>query len=49
MRLVDAVRGGADVTQVVTAVAEAETVLNTVMAVRDRVIAAYQEILRMPI
>ncbi len=45
----DAVRGGADVTQVVTAVAEAETVLNTVMAVRDRVIDAYKDVLRMPI
>lgn len=40
---------GADVSQVVTAVAEAETVLNTVMAVRDRVIDAYKDVLRMPI
>jgi flagellar hook-basal body complex protein FliE len=44
-----AVGDGADLTQVVTAVAEAETVLNTVMAVRDRVIDAYKDILRMPI
>lgn len=44
-----AVGGGADVSQVVTAVAEAETVLNTVMAVRDRVIDAYKDVLRMPI
>ncbi|HSO43028.1 MAG TPA: flagellar hook-basal body complex protein FliE [Rhodospirillales bacterium] len=44
-----AVGDGADVTQVVTAVAEAETVLNTVMAVRDRVIDAYKDVLRMPI
>lgn len=44
-----AVGNGADVTQVVTAVAEAETVLNTVMAVRDRVIDAYKDVLRMPI
>jgi flagellar hook-basal body complex protein FliE len=44
-----AVGDGADVSQVVTAVAEAETVLNTVMAVRDRVIDAYKDVLRMPI
>jgi|APTNR8051073442_1049403.scaffolds.fasta_scaffold01604_2 flagellar hook-basal body complex protein FliE len=44
-----AVGGGADLSQVVTAVAEAETVLNTVMAVRDRVIDAYKDVLRMPI
>jgi flagellar hook-basal body complex protein FliE len=34
---------------VVTAVAEAETTLQTVVAVRDKVIAAYQDIMRMPI
>jgi flagellar hook-basal body complex protein FliE len=39
----------ADLTQVVTAVAEAETVLNTVVAVRDRVVEAYKDIMRMPI
>lgn len=44
-----AVAGKADLTQVVTAVAEAEATLRTVAAVRDKVIAAYQEILRMPI
>ena len=40
---------GADLSQVVTAVAEAETTLQTVIAVRERVIEAYKEILRMPI
>jgi flagellar hook-basal body complex protein FliE len=34
---------------VVTAVSEAETTLQTVVAVRDKVISAYQEIIRMPI
>lgn len=44
-----AVADQADLTRVVTAVAEAETVLNTVVAVRDRVIEAYKDIMRMPI
>lgn len=39
----------ADLNQVVTAVAEAEVTLQTVVAVRDKVIDAYKEILRMPI
>lgn len=44
-----AVAGKADVTDVVTAVTNAEVALDTVVAVRDRVITAYQEIIRMPI
>lgn len=44
-----AVAGKADVVDVVTAVAEAETTLEMVVTVRDRVVNAYQEILRMPI
>lgn len=44
-----AVAGKADVTDVVTAVNNAEMALDTVIAVRDRVISAYQEIMRMPI
>ncbi len=39
----------AEITDIVTAVANAEVTLQTVVAVRDRVVAAYQEILRMPI
>lgn len=39
----------ADLTQVVTAVAEADLTLQTVVAVRDKVIEAYKEILRTPI
>lgn len=41
--------GQGDIVNVVTAIAAAETQLETVMAVRDQVIQAYQEILRMPI
>ena len=33
---------------VVTAVAESELALETLVAVRDKVIAAYEEIMRMP-
>ncbi len=44
-----ALAGKADVTDVVTAVANAEMSLNTVVAVRDRVISAYQDIIKMPI
>ncbi|MBX3455526.1 flagellar hook-basal body complex protein FliE [Ferrovibrio sp.] len=44
-----AVAGKADVTDVVTAVTNAEVALDTVVAVRDKVITAYQEIMRMPI
>ncbi|MDZ4778345.1 MAG: flagellar hook-basal body complex protein FliE [Alphaproteobacteria bacterium] len=44
-----AASGKADIVNVVTAIAQAETTLETVMAVRDQVIQAYQEILRMPI
>ena len=44
-----AVEGKADITDVVTAVAEAELTLQTVVAVRDQVVQAYQDILRMPI
>ncbi len=39
----------ADLSQVVTAVAEAELTLQTVVAVRDKVLEAYQDIIRMPI
>lgn len=42
-------QGKAELIDVVTAVASAEASLETVMAVRDQVISAYQEIMRMPI
>ncbi|XBQ15327.1 MAG: flagellar hook-basal body complex protein FliE [Oceanicaulis sp.] len=44
-----AATGQAELVDVVTAVAAAEVQLETVVAVRDQVIRAYQEIMRMPI
>lgn len=44
-----AVTGEADLTDVVEAVTNAELTLNTTVAIRDRMISAYQEIMRMPI
>ena len=44
-----AVAGKTELADVVTAVSNAEVALQTVVAVRDRVIQAYQDILRMPI
>jgi flagellar hook-basal body complex protein FliE len=41
--------GKADIVDVVTAVAESEAAMETLVAVRDRVIAAYEDIMRMPI
>ena len=42
-------QGKADMIDVVTAVAETELAMETLVSVRDRVIAAYEEIMRMPI
>jgi len=44
-----AVAGKADIREVVAAVANTEMTLDTVVNVRDKVINAYNEILRMPI
>ena len=44
-----AIAGKADLNEVVQAVTNAEVTLQTVLAVRDRVIQAYQDIIRMPI
>jgi flagellar hook-basal body complex protein FliE len=41
--------GRANVVDVVTAVAETEVTVETMVAVRDRMINAYEEIMRMPI
>lgn len=41
--------GKANMVDVVTAVAETEVALETMVTLRDRVISAYEEILRMPI
>jgi flagellar hook-basal body complex protein FliE len=43
------VQGKADLVDTVTAISSAEANLNTVMAVRDQVINAYQDVLKMPI
>ena len=45
----NAVAGKADLSQVVTAVSNAEVTLQAAVAVRDRVIQAYLDIIRMPI
>lgn len=44
-----AASGKSNLVDVVTAVAESETALQTLVAVRDRVIAAYEEIMRMQV
>ena len=44
-----AAAGQADITEVVMAVSQAEMTLETVVALRDRVIKAYQDIINMPI
>lgn len=46
---VKAAVGEADILDVVSAVSTAEVTLQSVVAVRDRVVQAYQEIMRMPI
>ena len=43
------VQGKTDMVDVVTAISSAETSLETVMAVRDQVIAAYQQVMQMQI
>ena len=44
-----AVAGNADLAAVTQAVTDAQVALQTVVAVRDRVISAYQDIIKMPI
>jgi flagellar hook-basal body complex protein FliE len=46
---VQALSGSGDLSQVITAVAEAEVAVQTVVAIRDRVIEAYKDVMRMPI
>ncbi len=45
----ESLTGKVELSDLVTAVANAELTISTVVAVRDRVINAYQEIIRMPI
>jgi flagellar hook-basal body complex protein FliE len=44
-----AMTGGADPHALVAALASSQTAIDTVATVRDRVVEAYQEILRMPV
>jgi flagellar hook-basal body complex protein FliE len=44
-----AVAGKANMVDVATAISNAEVTLEAVVAVRDRIVQAYQEIMRMPI
>ncbi|MCW9033683.1 MAG: flagellar hook-basal body complex protein FliE [Alphaproteobacteria bacterium] len=46
---VAAVAGKADLSQVVTAVAEAEFTVKAAVAIKDKVITSYKQILRMPV
>src|SRR4051812_15495254 len=46
-KITQGVQGKADLVDVVTAISSAETSLETVMAVRDQVISACQEVMRM--
>ena len=46
---IQAIAGGGNLTDVVTALSHAELALQTATAVRDRVVSAYQDILKMPI
>jgi flagellar hook-basal body complex protein FliE len=41
--------GKANIVDVVTAVAETEVAIDTLVSVRDKVVSAYEEIMRMPI
>ncbi len=46
---IDMVNGKANVVDMVTALSETEMAIESMVTIRDRVIAAYEEIMRMPI
>lgn len=46
---ISAMAGDAELVDVVTAISAAEVTLETVVAVRDKVLGAYNDIMRMPI
>lgn len=48
-KALDLVNGKGDIVDVVTAVSQSELAIETMVTVRDRVISAYEEIMRMPI
>lgn len=43
------IAGAGNLTEVVTAVSKAELALQSAVAIRDRVVQAYQDVMRMPI
>ena len=45
----DLVNGKGDIVDVVTAISQTEIAMETMVTIRDRVISAYEEIMRMPI
>ncbi len=45
----EGVKGNADINEVVNAVNSAESSLKTMIALRDKIITSYQEILKMPV
>ena len=48
-KALDMVSGKGDIVDVVTAISQTEVAMETMVTVRDRVISAYEEIMRMPI
>jgi flagellar hook-basal body complex protein FliE len=48
-KAMEALNGTGNLTDVVTAVAHAQLALQTATAIRDRVVQAYQDIMKMPI
>jgi flagellar hook-basal body complex protein FliE len=48
-KAMDMVNGQGNVVDVVTAISQTELAMETMVTVRDRVISAYEEIMRMPI
>ena len=48
-KAMQAIAGGGNLTEVVTALARAELTLQSATAIRDRVVHAYQDIIKMPI
>lgn len=46
---IGAMTGKTDTPQLVQSIAEAELALETVVAIRDKVVEAYQELIRMPV
>ncbi len=48
-KAIEALSGGGNLTEVVTALSRAELTLQSATAIRDRVVQAYQDIIKMPI